>query len=193
MKVFNVMMDLLQHRLTERRLEVRLAGSGGQGIIKSGLILAEAAMMDGKNVVQLQNYGAEARNGASRSDVIISDDEIDYPGIVALDILLAMNQKAYNSYTNILKPDGVVIFDSDLIYPALIEGINQYSAPFTRIASSLGSRIYANTVALGYLVAITGVVSMDSVKKAMKKHLPKKSLDVNLKAIERGYRLGCTK
>ncbi len=182
--------DLL-HKLSEKRVEIRLAGSGGQGLIKSGLVLAEAALMDGKNVVQLQSYGAEARNGASRSDIIISNDEIDYPGVIALDVLLAMNQKAYNSSAPLLKPDGIVVFDSDLVRPALVEGISQYGVPFTRIATALGNKLYANTVALGYLVAVTGVVSLESVKNALRKHLPGKSLTGNIRALEEGYRMGC--
>ncbi|MCD6493481.1 MAG: 2-oxoacid:acceptor oxidoreductase family protein, partial [Archaeoglobaceae archaeon] len=105
--------------LTLNRFEIRLAGKGGQGLIKSGLILAEALAAEGKRVLQLQSYGPEARGGASRSDVIIGDTS--YPGVVSLDVLVALSQEAYDKYLHLVKPNGIVIFDSDLVKPVLIE------------------------------------------------------------------------
>ena len=105
--------------ITLKRFEIRLAGKGGQGLIKSGLILAEAAALEGKNVVQIQSYGPEARGGASRSDVIIGDT--DYPGVMSLDVLVALSQEAYDKYLPYVKPNGVVIFDSGLVKPILVE------------------------------------------------------------------------
>mgnify|MGYP000047011715 CR=1 FL=1 len=184
-------MELLP--ITVQRTEIRFAGSGGQGLIKLGIILAEAAMLDGKNVVQTQSYGAEARGGASRSDVILSDDQIDFPSVTSLDVLLAMNQESYDKYIGLLKPHGIVIFDSSNVKPALIGGIYQYGAPFTKIALELGGKIYANIVALGYFVALTKLVSRENVLKVLRKRLPKDSISKNLEAFERGYRLGCTR
>ncbi len=181
----------LRREISKGRVEIRLAGSGGQGMVKSGIILADAIAMEGRRVLQLQSYGAEARGGDSRSDVVIGNT--DYPGVIALDVLLAMNQKAYDTSISLLRPDGIVIFDSDLVRPALIEGLDQHGVPFTKLASAIGSKMYANSVALGYMIAVTGIASLNSVREAMRKYLPGKHIDANLKALEVGYRLGCTR
>lgn len=171
--------------LTLNRFEIRLAGKGGQGLIKSGLILAEALAAEGKRVLQLQSYGPEARGGASRSDVIIGDTS--YPGVVSLDVLVALSQEAYDKYLHLVKPNGIVIFDSDLVKPVLIEGINQHAVPLTRIAESLGNKLYANSVVIGYLVALTKLVSKETVKKVICCRVPKSTVENNLKAFEIGY------
>ena len=94
------------------RLEIRLAGMGGQGMILAGVLLADAAIRDGKNAVQTQSYGPEARGGASRSEVIISSDEIDYPEVIQADVVLCMSQHACDKYAHPLKLDGLLIVDS---------------------------------------------------------------------------------
>jgi len=176
------------HKLPER-FEIRLAGSGGQGLIKAGLILAEAATMEGKKVVQLQSYGPEARGGASRSDVLIGS-EIDYPGVTQLDFLLALTQEAYDKYLPLMKRGGIVVFDSAAVKPKLVEGIEQHSVNFTKIAKEVGNRIFANMVALGYIVAITKIVNKESVKKIIRKVFPKELAEKNVEAFEKGYLKG---
>lgn len=171
--------------ITLKRFEIRLAGKGGQGLIKSGLILAEAAALEGKNVLQLQSYGPEARGGASRSDVIIGDT--DYPGVMSLDVLVALSQEAYDKYLPYVKPNGIVIFDSDFVKPILVEKINQHAVPLTRIAEEVGNRLYANSVVLGYLIAVTKLLSKNTVKEVLVKNVPKKTVEANLKAFEMGY------
>src|SRR4030042_4909584 len=95
------------------RYEIRLGGSGGQGIILMGIILAEAiGIYEGKSVAQTQSYGPEARGGSSKSEVVISDEEIDYPKAMKPDLLLAMNQKSCDDFYPDLKPDGMLIVDS---------------------------------------------------------------------------------
>src|SRR5271157_4991519 len=99
-----------------KRTEIRLAGEGGQGMILAGIILAEAAAIyDGKQAVQSQSYGPEARGGASKSEVIISDGPIDYPKVTQCDALLAMTQEACNKYSHDLKEGGILLVDSDLV------------------------------------------------------------------------------
>jgi len=174
-----------QQLLTLNRFEIRLAGKGGQGLIKSGLILAESIAARGKSVMQLQSYGPEARGGASRSDIIIGDTE--YPGVLALDVLVALSQEAYDKYLPLVKPNGIVIFDSDLVKPALVEGISQHAVPFTKIAENLGNRLYANSVVLGYLIAITELAPKELVIEVLSRNVPKKTIRDNINAFEMGY------
>jgi 2-oxoglutarate ferredoxin oxidoreductase subunit gamma len=172
--------------LDVERYEIRLSGSGGQGIIVAGIILAEAAgIYEGKEVCQTQAYGPEARGGASKAEVIISEGEIDYPKAIKPDLVLAMNQKACDSYGYDLKPGGLLIVDGtfvkDLPSPRTI------SLPFTQIArQDLGKEMVANIVALGALGKISGVVAMDSLEKAVLARVPAGTEDLNRRALAAG-------
>lgn len=191
MKIQTYQSRLLQTK--SERFEVRLAGRGGQGLIKMGIILAEAAVREGKKVVQLQSYGSEPRGGMSRSDVIIDSQEIDYPEILKLDVLLSLDQQAYDENLPFLKTGGLIIFDSEMVKPRPVPLI-QHSLPFTRVAEELGNRTGANSVALGYLVAVTGIVEKEIVEEAMiesmARKLPCEVVEINLKAFNRGYAAG---
>ena len=172
-----------------QRIEIRLAGTGGQGLITAGIILAEAAILDGKNVVQSQSYGPEARGGASKSEVIISDDEIFYPKATKPDIFLAMSQEACNRYFNDLKPGGVFIVDTSFI--TNIPSSNAYQIPITQhTIKHLKSPVFANIVALGILCEITGIVSRRSLTKAVLDRVPEDFIEQNKKALQLGFRLG---
>lgn len=164
---------------------VRLAGQGGQGLLTAGMILAEAAgIYDGKFVVQTQAYGPEARGGTSRSDVIISDEEVVYPTPVNLDVLLAMNREAVDRYAKFVRPGGRLIAD-----PTHVKGLSVIEAdlvPFTTIARELGNEVVANVVALGALAALTAVVSEGAIRKAVEARVPQKYRVLNLKALEKG-------
>ncbi len=168
-----------------KRYEVRLAGSGGQGLILAGIILAEAAgVYGGKFVCQTQSYGPEARGGASKAEVVISDQEIDYPKAIQPDVLLAMNQKSLDSYISDLKPGGTLLVDADLVKEV---PLNQVLAiPFTTIARELGKTMVANIVALGALAQATGAVSLESLTAAVLARVPKGTEDLNRKALEAG-------
>ncbi len=192
----NVAMGSRQSRLVlaePERFEIRLAGRGGQGLIKMGLILAEAAVREGKKVVQLQSYGSEPRGGLSRSDVIIGSEDVDYPGVLRLDVLLSLDQQGYDENLPLLKPDGLAILDSDMVKPRLMS-LTQHSVPFTRLAEELGDRTCANSVALGYLIAVTGIVEKETVEDvmagSMAGKLPPEIVETNLKALNRGYAEG---
>lgn len=169
---------------------MRLAGFGGQGIILAGFILARAAVLyDGKRAVQSQSYGAEARGGACKSEVIISDERIDYPLVIAPDAFLAMSQQAFDKYAKDVKPGGVLVLDSDLVRGGdLGSGIRLFKIPATRIAEGLGNRIVATMVALGALVELTGVVSRGAMEASVRDGVPKGAEGINLAALREGFK-----
>jgi 2-oxoglutarate ferredoxin oxidoreductase subunit gamma len=167
------------------RLEIRLAGSGGQGLILAGIILAEAAgVYDGKFVCQTQSYGPEARGGASKAEVVISDAPIDYPKAIQPDVLLALNQKSLESFSSDLKPGGLLLVDADLLQEAPASRV--LALPFTRIARELGRVMVANIVALGALAQLTGAVSLESLTAAVLARVPKGTEDLNRRALAAG-------
>jgi 2-oxoglutarate ferredoxin oxidoreductase subunit gamma len=163
-----------------------LSGSGGQGIIVAGIILAEAAgIYEGKQVCQTQAYGPEARGGASKAEVVISDGEIDYPKAIKPDLILAMNQKACDSYCHDLKPSGLIIVDGTLVKD--LPTPRAIALPFTQIArQDLGREMVANIVALGALATISGVVAVDSLEKAVLARVPAGTEDLNRRALAAG-------
>jgi 2-oxoglutarate ferredoxin oxidoreductase subunit gamma len=174
------------------RIEIEFAGFGGQGIIKSGIITATAACIyGGKNAVQTQSYGPESRGGACKSEVVISDEDIDFPKVVEPDILVVMSQHAYNEYAEDVKPDGTLILDPDLIPNEKdLKDTKVFRVPATRIAEELGRKIVANIVMLGAFVAITGALDKNAVRESVKSNVPKNTEELNLKAFEKGYDFG---
>jgi 2-oxoglutarate ferredoxin oxidoreductase subunit gamma len=171
-----------------KTVEVSLGGSGGQGLVLMGLILAEAAgIYEGRNVVSSQLYGPESRGGASRSDVIISDEEIDYPEVENPDILFVFNQAAASKYVQHLKPGGTVIYDSTFVHnPPAVDG-KVFHLPITQLArEKVGRDIVANIVAIGAITTLTGVVSQDSLTRAVMDRVPKGTEEVNRKALQVG-------
>lgn len=170
------------------RYEIRLSGSGGQGLILAGIILAEAAsIFEGKEAVQTQSYGPESRGGASKSEVVISGTEIDYPKVTSPDMLLAMTQEACNKYIGDLKESGTAILDSFFVENAP-KSPNVVAIPLTTIAKeTTGKTIVANIVALGAIVALSGVVSKEAIEKAVLARVPKGTEEMNLKALNAGF------
>ncbi len=169
-----------------QRYEIRLTGSGGQGLIIAGIILAEAAgVYDGKWVCQTQSYGPEARGGASKAEVVISDAEIDYPKAIKPDLLLAMNQKSCDTYFFDLKPNGTLVVDSTLVKQ--VPTTRAIRLPFTQLArTELGKEMAANIVALGALAVITRMVSLSSLETAVLNRVPPGTEELNKKALELG-------
>jgi 2-oxoglutarate ferredoxin oxidoreductase subunit gamma len=167
------------------RFEIRLAGSGGQGLILAGIILAEAAgIYDGKFVCQSQSYGPAARGGASKAEVVISDEEIDYPKVIQPDVLLAMNQKSLDTYLADLKPEGLLLVDATLVPE--IPDHQAIAIPFTRIARELGKEMVANIVALGALATLSGAVTLKSLETAVLARVPPGTAELNKKALAAG-------
>ncbi len=168
------------------RYEIRLSGSGGQGLILMGIILAEAVgIYDGKFVAQTQSYGPEARGGSSKAEVVISDEEIDYPKAMKPDLLLAMNQKSCDEFYPDLKPDGILIVDSTFVRQ--VPTPKAFQVPFTRIAREKFKReVVANIVALGALTQLTPMVSAKAVEAAVLARVPKGTEKLNRDALKAG-------
>ena len=174
----------------DKRLEIRLSGSGGQGIILAGLVLAEAALKSGWYVVQTQSYGPEARGGASKAEVILSDAPVDYPMVTAADLLLAMNQESCDRYLGAVKTDGTVILDSTNVTHTPPTPTRVVSLPLTAVArEELGREMFANMVALGVITSLTGEVSLREAETAMLARVPPASTDINRKAFWLGVQL----
>ncbi len=171
------------------RRECRLCGSGGQGIILAGIILAEAAAIcEGKYVTQVQDYGPAARGDSSRTDVVISDNTIDYPKCSRLDLLVALSQRAFDENKSFLKEDGILIVDSSNV--RLSKGENGLRFPMTEIArDKVGSPLSVNMVALGIIAALTEIVKLPSVKSTMLARVPARTTKLNLAGIMAGYKL----
>ncbi len=169
------------------RFEMRLSGSGGQGMIFASVVLGKAiGIHEGKNVVQSQSYGPEARGGASKSDVVVSADEIYYPKAMKLDMLLAMTQESLDKYLPDLKDDGILIVDSSLVvdYPK----DRAYAIEFTRMArNEVGHIMVANMLALGAIGALTGLIAKDKLTEVVLQHAPKGTEEKNRKAVEMGW------
>jgi 2-oxoglutarate ferredoxin oxidoreductase subunit gamma len=176
------------------RIEVRFAGFGGQGIIKSGIIVAAAASIHAdKNAVQTQSYGPESRGGACKSEVVISEEEIDFPKVVEPDVLVVMSQHAYNDYAEAVKSGGTVILDPGMIpREKNLKNLEVYRVPATKIAEQLGRKIVANIVMLGAFTAITELLDEKALKESIKENIPKGTEELNLAAFEKGFEYGKT-
>jgi 2-oxoglutarate ferredoxin oxidoreductase subunit gamma len=172
--------------------EIRLSGSGGQGMMLAGSFLAEAAgIYDNKYIVQTRSYGPESRGGASRSEVIVSSNPIGYPEVTKPDLVLAMTQEASDKYNNDLKAGGIMIVDPDYVKNKPAIPVTMYEIPLTRIArNEVGKEITANVVALGALSAVVDWVSKEAIKKIILERAPKGTADLNEKAFEAGYSAG---
>ena len=171
--------------MTER-IEIRLAGMGGQGMILAGVILADAAIRGSKFAVQTQSYGPEARGGASRSEVIVSDCEIDYPEVIEADILLCMSQQACDRYYASTKRQGLLIVDSSHVKRT--PTMRAIKADFTGWAlESTEREITASVVALGFLVGLTDLFPRKALEAAVLDRTPKGTGEMNLRAVARGF------
>lgn len=168
------------------RYDIRLSGSGGQGLILMGIILAEAiGIYDGKFVAQTQSYGPEARGGSSKAEVVVSDEEIDYPKAMKLDLLLAMNQKSCDDYYMDLKPDGILVVDSTFVNQVPLP--RAYRIPFTKIArEKFKKEMVANIIALGAIARLTGIVSPRAIERAVEARVPRGTEQLNRDALKAG-------
>jgi len=165
--------------------ELRLSGTGGQGLITAGIILAEAALLDGKLAIQSQSYGPEARGGASKAEVIISDEAIHFPKVTDPNLLLAMSQEAATKYSHDLTAGSVMITDSLFVSDVPDFGGKVYELPITHSAKEvLGKALFANIIALGALVKLTDIVSEESLVKAVLNRVPKGTEEKNKQALQ---------
>ena len=167
--------------------EVRLCGFGGQGIILAGYIIGQAATVhEGVNAVFTQDYGPEARGGACRADVIISDEAVNYPYVESPSVLVAMSQAGYDKYYQDVGKDTLVIIDEDLVAPDGAVSNPLLTVASWRIAGELGRVAVANVVMLGFFAGATGLISPDAMKASILSSVPKGTEELNTNAFERG-------
>ncbi|MGB9740961.1 MAG: 2-oxoacid:acceptor oxidoreductase family protein [Candidatus Bathyarchaeia archaeon] len=172
------------------KTEIRICGLGGQGVILAGQILGKAAIYDGKNAVQTQGYGAEARGSAAKSEVIMSEDKIGFPFVRKCDVLIIMNQEAVEKNTVDLKQNGVLLVDSSTVKEIPKIKAKVIKVPATENAEKLfGAKIYANMIMLGALIEATCMVSEKAVEKAIEDSVGKENAKINKQAYKKGKEL----
>lgn len=172
------------------KTEIRIGGSGGQGVVLAALILGKAAVLDGRNVLQTQAYGAEARGSLAKSEVIISNDKIGFPAVRKCDILVAMNQESLNALIKDMKEDGMLIVDSTNVTDVPETKAQAHKIPITDTAKkAFGEAFYANMIMLGAFTRITGLVSREAMEKTIRENVSKKTIEANIKAFQKGLEL----
>lgn len=170
--------------------EIRICGFGGQGVILAGFIIGKAAavFMD-YHAVQSQSYGPEARGGAARSEIIVSDEKIGYPRPTSVDFFIAMSQEAFDTYREDIRKDTMIVVDPDLV-PKHKIGQPVYKVHAQQIAEKLGNKIVTNIVMVGASTAIFELLDYEAVKKAVIDSVPSKFRELNEKAFEKGFEAG---
>jgi 2-oxoglutarate ferredoxin oxidoreductase subunit gamma len=174
------------------RVRLVFSGSGGQGVITAAIILAEAAVIhEGKNATQSQSYGAAARGGATRSDIIISDVDINFPEVTQPNVLVCLTQEAYTTYSSIIRPGGVLLTDSRYVQTTRKVDAKQVELPmYETVMEEIGKPVVFNICVLGALIGITEVVRPKSVMAAVADKVPRDFLDLNNRAFDLGLELG---
>jgi len=172
--------------------EIRIAGFGGQGVMLSAHIIGKAAAVyQGAYATMTQSFGPEARGGAASAQVILSDRPVLYPYVTRPDILIAMSQEAYHRFLPELKPNGLLLVESDLVRISdLPAGVRVHSIPATRLAEELGRRMVLNVVMVGFFGAITALLEPDALRKAVIDSVPPATRDLNVRAFEKGFEYG---
>ncbi len=174
------------------RVRLVFSGSGGQGVITAAIILAEAAVIhEGKNATQSQSYGAAARGGATRSDIIISDGEINFPEVTQPNILICLTQEAYATYSPIIRPGGTLLSDSRYVMTTRKVDAKQIELPmYDAVMEKIGKPVVFNICVLGALLGIHEVIKPESVMAAIAGRVPKDFIDLNYRAFDIGLVLG---
>lgn len=174
------------------RIRMVFSGSGGQGVITAAIILAEAAVIhEGKNATQSQSYGAAARGGATRSDIIISDGEINFPEVTQPNILVCLTQEAYTTYSPIIRPGGTLLTDSRFVQTTRKVDAKQVELPmYETVMEKIGKPVVFNICVLGALLGLTEILKPESVMAAIADRVPKDFLTMNNRAFDLGLVLG---
>jgi len=168
------------------------SGSGGQGVITAAIILAEAAVLHEElTAVQTQAYGAAARGGATRSDVIISDSQINFPKVIQPNVLVCLTQEAYNKFYDIIRPGGLLIMDTRFVQPQLkVDAVQRQLPMYQMVMDKIGKPIVFNICMLGAVVGLTGLVRSESIMKVLEQRIPPGFIDMNRQALELGLEMG---
>ncbi len=174
------------------RTEIKIGGFGGQGVILSGYIIGRAASIyDNKFATMIQAFGPEARGSSCSAGVIVSPEAIAYPYITSPEIMIVMSQEAYTKFTPELASGGLLITEEEMVSPHnLRKDIKHFSIPATRIAEELGKRMVLNIVMMGFTTAVTGLVDVEAMRKAVLVSVPKGTEELNMNAFNRGYEYG---
>jgi 2-oxoglutarate ferredoxin oxidoreductase subunit gamma len=174
------------------KTELRICGLGGQGVIMAGMIVGKAASIyDEKHAAMIQSFGPEARGSACSAQVTIDDAGIGYPYVGKLDVLVAMSQEAFDLFAPALKPDGTLVYESDLVQPlGLPESVRAYGIPATRFAEQMRRKMVTNIIMVGFLTAVTEICSQQAMQKAVEASVPRGTERLNLAAFYRGYSHG---
>jgi 2-oxoglutarate ferredoxin oxidoreductase subunit gamma len=168
------------------------SGSGGQGVITAAIILAEAAVIyENLNAVQSQSYGAEARGGATRSDIIISDTVIHFPKVIQPNVLVCLTQNSYNKFYPIIRPGGLLITDTRYVQiEKKVDAQQREIEMYETVMAKIGKPIVFNICMLGAVIALTGLVAPESIMKVLAHRIPQDFLDMNRQALDIGLALG---
>jgi len=175
-----------------RVTEIRIAGFGGQGVILSAVVLGKAASIyESGFATMTQNFGPEARGGASSAQLVVSDAPVLYPYVTQPDIMVILSQEAYNRFAHELKPGGLLLIEEDLVRVGDLRGDPRvYAIPATRFAEELGKRMVLNSVMVGFFTAVTKLLAATAVRKAVADSVPAAVRALNLEAFEKGFEYG---
>jgi 2-oxoglutarate ferredoxin oxidoreductase subunit gamma len=171
----------------DSRIEIRIGGTGGQGLILSAKMLADALAAGGKHVAQSQTYEPTSRGGFCNADLVISDAEVDFPLTTAIDYLVLLDRLAVKPSWPLLKPGALVIADTRLCPELPAGNFRRYHLPLSRTALELGSERVTNIVALGALVGLSNICDRERIKQAVRAETPRGFLDLNMDALKAGY------
>ena len=172
--------------------QVRISGFGGQGVVLAGILLGEAGVVDGKQTAGSNSYGAQARGSGCKSEIVFSEDPIDFPHLTEVDILIAMSQGAYDlNWKDVKEKSGLILYDRNLVTPKEGVGVTQVGLPCTEFAlKKLKNNEVANLIFLGALVEIAKTVSPKAIRKSIALHVSERFRSLNLKALRIGIALG---
>ena len=174
------------------RSRIVFSGSGGQGVITAAIILAKAAaIFEGKNAIQSQSYGAAARGGATRTDIVIADSEINFPKVIQPNILVSLTQESYNKFSPIIRPGGLLLVDSKYVtIGKKVDAKHKVLPMFDTVLKEIGKPIVFNICMLGALIGITKLIKPESILKVLETTIPKDFMEMNKKALEIGMKMG---
>ncbi len=174
------------------RSRIVFSGSGGQGVITAAIILAKAAaIFEGKNAIQSQSYGAAARGGATRTDIVIADSEINFPKVIQPNILVSLTQESYNKFSPIIRPGGLLLVDSKYVtIGKKVDAKHKVLPMFDTVTKGIGKPIVFNICMLGALIGITKLIKPESILKVLETTIPKDFMEMNKKALAMGIKMG---
>ncbi len=169
------------------RVEIRITGFGGQGVVLAGHIIGCAcAIHADRHATMIQSFGPEARGSACSATLVVSESEVLYPYIRRPDIFVVMSGEGYEKYGQELKENGTLVFEQDLVSPTTVEGQRAFGVPSTRLAESLGKTIVQNIVMVGFFAGVTELVPAEAMRDAVRGSVPAGTEDLNLEAFEKG-------